>query len=211
MALQAPIQNRNVATHELRLAILVVAHMPVNRTLVRCVPNDLTGSIVDRTESDQGLISPTSQSENAGIGAGAIATLVPSETDAFLIIETKPALILVEDDLSVLRALRRLMLSAGFEVMAFDRPSAVLDSDLPKTNACLVVDVHLPEMNGVQLCETLAASGCRLPVIMITGRLDEATRELTRRAKALAVLFKPFTRDALLEAISEALGAVKHL
>src|ERR1700730_17760519 len=86
---------------------------------------------------------------------------------AFLVIETKPALILVEDDLSVLRALRRLMLSAGFQVMAFDRPSAVLDSDLPKTNACLVVDVHLPEMNGVQLCETLAASGWRLAVNMI--------------------------------------------
>jgi FixJ family two-component response regulator len=119
-------------------------------------------------------------------------------------------LILVEDDLSVLRALRRLMLSAGFKVMAFDRPRAVLDSELPKTDACLIVDVDLPpEMNGVQLCETLAASGCRLPVIMITGRLDEATRELMHRAKAVAVLFKPFTRDALLEAISDALGAVK--
>ena len=130
---------------------------------------------------------------------------------AFLVIETKPALILVEDDLSVLRALRRLMLSAGFQVMAFDRPRAVLDSELPKTDACLIVDVHLPEMNGVQLCETLAASGCRLPVIMITGRLDEATHELTHRAKAVAVLFKPFTREALLEAISEALGAVKYV
>ena len=129
----------------------------------------------------------------------------------FLVIETKPALILVEDDLSVLRALRRLMLSAGFQVMAFDRPRAVLDSELPKTNACLIVDVHLPEMNGVQLCETLAASGCRLPVIMITGRLDETTSELTHRAKAVAVLFKPFTRDALLEAISDALAAVKRV
>src|ERR1700731_5266241 len=103
---------------------------------------------------------------------------------AFLVIETKPALILVEDDLSVLRALRRLMLSAGFKVMAFDRPCAVLDSELPKTDACLIVDVHLPEMNGVQLCETLVATGCRLPGIMITGRLDEAPRELARHPKA---------------------------
>jgi FixJ family two-component response regulator len=123
---------------------------------------------------------------------------------------TKAALILVEDDSSVLRALRRLMLSAGFRVMAFDRPRAVLDSDLPKTDACLLVDVHLPEMNGVQLCESLAASGCQLPVIMMTGHLDHATRELTQRAKAITVLFKPFTRDSLLEAISEALAAGKH-
>lgn len=123
---------------------------------------------------------------------------------------TKPALIVVEDDLSVLRALRRLMLSAGFQVMAFDRPRAVLDSELPKTDACLVIDVHLPEMNGVQLCETLAAAGCQLPVIMITGHIDQATRELVRRAKAVALLFKPFTRDSLLEAITAALAAGKH-
>jgi FixJ family two-component response regulator len=122
----------------------------------------------------------------------------------------KPVLIVVEDDLSVLRALRRLMLSAGFRVMAFDRPRAVLDSELPKSDACLVVDVHLPEMNGVQLCETLVATGCQLPVIMITGHIDPATRELVRQAKAIAVLFKPFTRTSLLEAIAAALAAGKH-
>jgi len=101
------------------------------------------------------------------------------------------------------------MLAAGFRVMAFDRPRAVLDSELPKADACLVVDVHLPEINGVQLCETLAAAGCELPVIMITGHLDRATRELAQRAKAVAILFKPFTRDSLLKAISEALAAGK--
>ncbi len=110
----------------------------------------------------------------------------------------------------MLRALRRLMLSAGFRVMAFDRPRAVLDSELPKSDACLVVDVHLPEMNGVQLCETLVAAGCELPVIMITGHIDQATRELVRQAKAIAVLFKPFTRASLLEAIAAALAAGKH-
>jgi len=119
---------------------------------------------------------------------------------------TKPALILVEDDSSVLRALRRLMLSAGFRVIAFDRPGAVLASELPTTDACLLVDVHLPEMNGIQLCESLAASGCRLPVIMITGHLDKVTRELAQRSKAVAVLFKPFTRDSLLKAIAAALA-----
>jgi FixJ family two-component response regulator len=121
----------------------------------------------------------------------------------------KPSLILVEDDPSVLRALRRLMLSAGFRVMAFDRPRAVLDSDLPKGDACLVVDLQLPGMSGVQLCETLAAAGCRLPVIMMTGRLDQATGDLVRHGKAAALLFKPFSRDSLLEAISEALAAGK--
>ena len=94
--------------------------------------------------------------------------------------------------------------------MAFDRPRAVLDIELPKTDACLVVDVHLPEMNGVQLCESLAASGCHLPIIMITGNIDQATRELVQRAKAVAVLLKPFTRASLLEAIAVALAAGQH-
>jgi two-component system response regulator FixJ len=123
---------------------------------------------------------------------------------------TKSALIVVEDDSSVLRALNRLMLCAGFRVMAFDCPRTVLESELPETDACLIVDVDLPGINGVQLCETLAASGCQLPVIMMTGHLDQATRELTQRSKAVAVLFKPFTRDSLLEAISEALAAGKN-
>ncbi|HTQ25035.1 MAG TPA: response regulator [Candidatus Binataceae bacterium] len=126
-----------------------------------------------------------------------------------LTVAKKPALILVEDDSSVLRALRRLMLAAGFRVMAFDRPRAVLDSELPKADACLIVDVHLPEMNGAQLCETLAAAGCDLPVIMMTGHTDQGTRDLMQRTKPAAVLFKPFTRASLLEAISKALAASK--
>jgi FixJ family two-component response regulator len=119
--------------------------------------------------------------------------------------------IVVEDDPSVLRALRRLVLSAGFAVSAFDRPSALLDSDVPATDACLVVDVHLPEMNGVQLCQMLAASGCHLPFIFMTGNTDEVTRELTRRADPIAVLFKPFTRDILLAALSKAFGTATNV
>ena len=113
-------------------------------------------------------------------------------------------MILVEDDPSVLGALRRLMVSLGFEVRAFDGPQAVLASDIPTTDACLVVDVHLPEMTGVELCEALAASGHRLPAIMITGHIDEATRELAERVNPVAILFKPFSRESLLAALSKA-------
>jgi FixJ family two-component response regulator len=118
--------------------------------------------------------------------------------------QNKSIVILVEDDLSVLRALRRLLMSAGFTVLAFDRPRALLESDIPKTNACLVVDVHLPEMTGVELCETLIASGRLLPAIMITGRVDETTSELLRRIRPVAILFKPFSSDVLLAALSKA-------
>ncbi len=118
--------------------------------------------------------------------------------------QNKRVVVLVEDDLSVLRSLRRLITAEGFEVRSFDRPGEVLGSQIPVCDACLLVDVHLPEMNGVELCEKLAASGCRLPAIMITAHQDGATRELTSRADPVAVLYKPFSRDSLLKALSNA-------
>lgn len=115
-------------------------------------------------------------------------------------------MILVEDDPSVLRALRRLVMSAGFKVLTFDRPSVVLAANIPKTNACLVVDFHLPEMNGVELCEALAASGCQLPIVFITGHLDEQTRCMIARTPRSMVLSKPFRREELLAALSSRLA-----
>jgi FixJ family two-component response regulator len=120
--------------------------------------------------------------------------------------ESKPAVILVEDDPSVLRALRRLMVSFGLEVLAFTRPSELQAITIPASNTCLVFDVHLPEMTGVELYEKLSAAGCRLPVIMITGHADDSTRLMISRINAVAVLVKPFGRDMLLAAITKALA-----
>jgi FixJ family two-component response regulator len=117
----------------------------------------------------------------------------------------KPIVIVVDDDPSILRALRRLLLSAGFDVQAFDRPTAVLNSDLPTAEACLVVDVQLPEMNGVELCKSLTAAGCRLPVILITAHTDDQTRGLAESAHPVALLIKPFSRDLLVNSINSAL------
>jgi FixJ family two-component response regulator len=114
--------------------------------------------------------------------------------------------VIVEDDPSVLRSLRRLVRSAGFIVRTFASPGALLDSKIPKVDACLVVDVNLPEMNGVELCEVLAASGRGLPVVLITGQSDSATNRLISQARAVAVLHKPFAAALLLDAISTALS-----
>lgn len=119
--------------------------------------------------------------------------------------EAKPTVIVIEDDPSVRRSLRRLIATAGFNVQTFDRPSAFLESDSPILNVCYVIDIHLPEMNGVALSEKLRTLGRKPAVILITGHVDERTLEMTRRANAVAVLFKPFGRDQLLEAISTAL------
>ncbi len=113
--------------------------------------------------------------------------------------------IIIEDDHSVLRALSRLLRAEGYSVRAFERPDTVLAAELPKSRAVLLVDVHLPEMNGVKLCEALAASGCSLPVVLMSGHLDARTREMMRNADAVATLTKPFSRDTLLSAIRKAL------
>ena len=123
------------------------------------------------------------------------------------LVETKPTIIAVDDDPSILRALRRLLSGAGFEVRTFDRPSALLKSDLPKAGACLIVDIDLPEMNGVELCATLATSGCKLPVILITAHTDDETRRLADDAHPVALLIKPFGRELLMDSINSALLA----
>lgn len=101
--------------------------------------------------------------------------------------------------------MRRLISGAGFDVRTFDRPSALLESELPTADACLIIDIDLPEMNGVELCAVLAASGCRLPVIFITAHTDKQTRALAGCAHPIALLIKPFGRDLLLNSVETAL------
>jgi two-component system response regulator FixJ len=101
--------------------------------------------------------------------------------------------------------LGRLVRSAGFVVRTFESPGELLHSDIPKTEACLVVDVNLPEMNGVELCDVLAATGRSLPAILITAQTDDPqTNCLIRGAKAVAILHKPFAAALLFNAISVA-------
>lgn len=124
--------------------------------------------------------------------------------------DNKPTVVLlVDDDPSFLPAMARLLRSAGFKVSTFDRASAVLASDIPRANACMVVDVHMPEMNGIELCEQLAESGRGLPTIMITGRNDAETRRLVEQAHPVALLLKPVEEKVLLEAIDRALALLK--
>ena len=128
-------------------------------------------------------------------------------SDEQYVTKAKPIIIVIDDDLSILRALQRLVSGAGFEVRTFDRPSALLKSDLPKTGACLIVDIDLPEMNGVELCSALATAGCKLPVILITAHTDDETRRLADGAHPVALLIKPFGRELLLNSIQSGLLA----
>ena len=114
--------------------------------------------------------------------------------------------LVLDDDASALSAIARLIRSAGFKVRTFNHPRTLLNEQLPTRNACLIIDIYLPEMNGVELCRTLAASGRALPTILITGRNDEATQRLVAKSEAVTVLFKPIDEVPLLGAISRCLS-----
>ena len=120
--------------------------------------------------------------------------------------EEPRTILVVDDDSRLLRSLARLIRSADVNALTFERPAHLLASEVPKTNACLLLDVHLPEMNGVQLYEKLAVARHDLPVIMMTGRDDPQTRHLLERVSAIAVLIKPFDESLLLDAIFRALA-----
>ena len=113
--------------------------------------------------------------------------------------------LVVDDDISMCRSLRRLISAAGFQVQTFSKPSELLASEIPGSNACMVVDIDLPEMTGIQMFEILKRSGRGLPTILITGRTDARTRLLAAQSDPIALLFKPFEEELLLHAIDRAL------
>ena len=110
----------------------------------------------------------------------------------------------VDDDVSVLRALRRLIGAGGFDVETFVSAEDFLEFPRRGRAVCLVLDVHLGELSGFELHERLLASGSRVPVLFITALDDAATRERARQAGAVDYLRKPFDDDMLLGAIRRA-------
>jgi two-component system response regulator FixJ len=135
-----------------------------------------------------------------------------SKNRAIKVISTisSATVLVVDDDPSVLRSLKRLISASGFDVKTFGTPSELLASEIPKSNACMVVDVDMPEMTGTEMCEVLKGSGRCLPTILITGRTDAGTRSLAAQSGAVAVLFKPFEEEPLLDAIARAIALCIH-
>ena len=111
----------------------------------------------------------------------------------------------VEDDASVRESLQCLIRSFGFAVEAFASSEEFLTSDRLRDTRCLILDVRMPGMNGIELKRRLVASHREIPVIFITAHGDEAARSQALRDGAVAYLLKPFTEEALLSAIHAAL------
>ena len=113
----------------------------------------------------------------------------------------------VDDDASLRRSLRNLLSSAGLSVETFESAEVFLESGSLDTTGCLVLDLRMPGMGGLGLLRRLAASGPRIPVIILTAHRDEEMRQRTLQAGAVAFMEKPIRGPALLDAVRSALGA----
>ena len=117
----------------------------------------------------------------------------------------RPLTAIVDDDASVCRALNRLVRSARMDAETFGSAREFLEYGENHEPDCLILDVQMPGMTGLELRDQLAGRQSRIPVIFITAHDDVATRESASARGAVAYLRKPFDDKLLLDAIAEAL------
>jgi FixJ family two-component response regulator len=115
-----------------------------------------------------------------------------------------PTVFLVDDDAEVLQALERLLTAAGLPVAAFQSPQAFLEQADREATGCLVLDLSMPGLSGLDLQQRLAEGGHSLPVIFLTGRGDIPASVRAIKRGAVDFLTKPVDGDTLLAAIRDA-------
>jgi FixJ family two-component response regulator len=119
--------------------------------------------------------------------------------------ETNPIVFIVDDDLSVRRSTERLMRSAGLEVQSFSSAREFLKNPRPERPACLVLDVRMPGLSGMDLQHELAQAGIRIPIIFITAHGDIPMSVRAMKSGAAEFLTKPFRSRTLLDAVRTAI------
>ena len=117
----------------------------------------------------------------------------------------KPLIAVVDDDPSIIKSLARRLRLAGYPVKTYGSAMEFLTALPASLPQCLVLDVHMPEISGLELHECLAAQKSCVPVIFMTAHDTPRTRERAHRAGSFGLLLKPFASEALLSAIREAL------
>ena len=120
--------------------------------------------------------------------------------------EENALVFVVDDDTSVRESLRNLIRSAGLSAQTFSSAQEFLASPRPKAPSCLVLDVQLPGLSGLDLQQELAKGGIQIPIIFITGHGDIPMSVRAMKAGALEFLTKPVNDDDLLDAIQQAIA-----
>jgi FixJ family two-component response regulator len=127
--------------------------------------------------------------------------------------DTNPIVYVVDDDPSVRNAITMLLEASGFKVETNDSAQGLLERNLVDASGCLVLDVRMEGLSGLDLQRELAAAAVHLPIIFITGHGDVPTSVRAMKAGAVEFLTKPFREQELLNAVRQAVArdSVAHL
>ena len=117
-----------------------------------------------------------------------------------------PLIAIVDDDVMICEATKDLVEAFGFNARTFTSAGEFLSSACVLDASCLIADVQMPGINGLQLHQKLVATGRRIPVIFITAFPDERVRKRALGAGAVCYMSKPFDGESLLSCIRSALG-----
>ena len=134
-----------------------------------------------------------------------VADAVACEARSWSMPQHIPIVFVVDDDVSVRESLELLIACAGWHAETFASAQEFLDHPRPRVPSCLVLDVSLPGLNGLELQERIADDRTDMPIIFITGYGDVPMTVRAMKAGAIEFLTKPFSDDALLNAIRDAL------
>lgn len=118
----------------------------------------------------------------------------------------EPVVYIVDDDQAVRHSLEWLLGSGDFNILSFASANEFLDVIDPAIPGCLVVDVRMPGMSGLELQRELTARGIDIPVIIITGHSDRHMAQRAKSAGALDFLEKPLDDQTLMDLVQKALG-----
>jgi FixJ family two-component response regulator len=117
-----------------------------------------------------------------------------------------PLVFVVDDNLSVRKSLSRLLTLAGYTVETFRSAREFLMREAPAGPCCLVLDVRMPDLTGIEMQEALAAAGRRMSIVFITGYADVPASVKAMKGGAVDLLTKPIDREELLAAVARAVA-----
>src|SRR6516225_1280976 len=154
-----------------------------------------------RQATQAGAVAFLAKPFSADLLLQTLLSALPSELK-----ERKKLISVVDDDESVRRTTILLIQSFGFQAAAFESAESLLKAGQLQEASCLIVDVQMPGMNGLQLQRHLAASGYKIPIIFITAYDSKESRQQAMQAGAAAFLSKPFNDELLFQALRATLG-----
>ena len=116
-----------------------------------------------------------------------------------------PFISIVDDDEAVREATKGLVRSLGYEASTFSSAREFLASEHVDARSCLITDLHMHELSGIDLRSRLIADGHRMPIIFITAYPEDSARERAMKAGAIGFIGKPFSEDRLIGCLERAL------